>query len=88
MTVAIGSAAQLAIATQPIGAASGAPLATQPVVDVEDSGGNIVSGSSAAVTVSASAGGALDGVLTVHAVNGVATFSGVTFSVLSPPTTR
>ena len=53
-------------------------------MQVEDANGNLVTGSSAAVTVAVtpSASGTLGGTLTVNAVNGVATFSGVTLSGL------
>ena len=43
ITVSTGAATQLVIATEPSSTdASGAALATQPVVEVEDSGGNVV----------------------------------------------
>jgi hypothetical protein len=50
-TVFVGAAAQLAFTTQPSGGASGSSLGTQPKVSVEDSGGNVVTGSTSAVTL-------------------------------------
>ena len=50
-TVSVGAAAQLAFTTQPAGGASGASLGTQPAVSVEDSGGNVVTGGTSAVTL-------------------------------------
>jgi len=78
-TVSIGVATRLSITTQPVGATAGAQLATQPVVKVLDAGDNIVTGSSTSVGVSSSAG-ALGGTVTISAVNGVATYSNLTFA--------
>ena len=50
-TVSAGAAAQLAFTTQPAGGASGSSLGTQPKVSVEDSGGNVVTGNTSAVTL-------------------------------------
>jgi len=52
--VTAGAANKLAITTAPVGGPSGAVLLTQPVVKVEDSAGNVVTGSSASVSVSSS----------------------------------
>ena len=49
--VTAGAAAKLAFTTQPGGGASGASLGTQPAVSVEDSGGNVVTGSTSSVTL-------------------------------------
>ena len=77
-----GSASQLMLTTAPVPGVSGAALGTQPVVAVQDSAGNTVTSSTAAVTVAlvAGAGGTLGGTLTVNALNGVATFAGVTLA--------
>jgi hypothetical protein len=50
-SVSVGAAAQLAFTTQPAGGASGSSLGTEPKVSVEDSGGNVVTGNSSAVTL-------------------------------------
>ena len=71
---------RLLFGTQPSGGPAGAPFATQPVVRFEDAFGNAVVASSAPVTLALGAnasGGALAGTATVTAVNGVATFSGL-----------
>jgi hypothetical protein len=79
-TVAVGPAAKVVFATSPSGASGGTVFATQPVVDVEDAGGNVVTTDTSSVTVaigSTTAGGVLSGTATVTAVDGVATFSGL-----------
>ncbi|NBO65156.1 MAG: hypothetical protein EBU88_10015, partial [Acidobacteria bacterium] len=80
-TLQAGSAAQLAITTQPAAGPSGGFLGIQPVVEVRDSAGNKVS-SSAPITVEifSGLGGTLGGVKTVNAVNGVATFYDLTLA--------
>ncbi len=80
-TVSVGAAAQLAFTTQPAGGASGSSLGTQPKVSVEDSGGNVVTGNTSAVTlaIGSQAGtGATLGCAAnpVTASAGVASFSG------------
>ncbi|CAN5389029.1 hypothetical protein BH09GEM1_BH09GEM1_38870 [soil metagenome] len=76
LTVSPRPATQLVIATQPGGAVTGSVLAPQPIVQVRDTVGGVVTGSSAAVTVSlVGTGGALSGTTTVNAVNGIATFT-------------
>ncbi|MFN9743039.1 MAG: beta strand repeat-containing protein, partial [Acidobacteriota bacterium] len=77
-----GVATQLALTTAPVSGASGAVFATQPVVTIRDSAGNAVTGSTAAVTVAiqSGTGGTLGGTTTVNAVNGVATFSGLSLA--------
>jgi hypothetical protein len=77
-----GAGAQLSITTAPVGGASGAALGTQPVVKVLDAAGNVVTGSTAAVTVAiqSGTGGTLGGTTTVNAVAGVATFSSLTLA--------
>lgn len=74
--VATQVATQLAILTQPAGAVTGVALTTQPVIQIKDANGNLVTGSTAAVTVAVNSGTpSLSGTLTVNAVNGVATFT-------------
>jgi Spherulation-specific family 4 len=84
-TVSVGAAAQLAFTTQPAGGASGASLGTQPRVSVEDSGGNVVTGSTSAVTLAIGSqpgtGAALSCAANpVTASAGVASFSGCKIS--------
>lgn len=78
------AASTLAISTQPTGGAtSGSALPTQPIVRILDANSNTVtSDSSTTVTASivSGAGGTLGGTTTVTAVNGVATFGGLTLS--------
>ncbi len=75
--------ASLSVFTQPSGAVSGAAFTTQPVVRILDNAGLVVvSGSGATLNVSAArmAGTAtLGGVTTIVAVNGVATFTDLSF---------
>ncbi|NDD64455.1 MAG: hypothetical protein EBZ36_10850, partial [Acidobacteria bacterium] len=76
-----GAPDRLMVMTQPAGGASGLVLATQPVIGIGDAQNNLVTTSSAAVTVSIqSGGGTLGGTQTATAINGVATFASVTLS--------
>lgn len=76
-----GPATQLAIRTQPVGASVGSVLATQPVIEIRDAALNLVTSSTATVTATiASGGGTLGGNSTVAAVDGVATFVGLSIS--------
>ncbi|MGY2746804.1 beta strand repeat-containing protein [Arthrobacter sp. UYCu723] len=52
ITVTAGPAAKLAFTTQPSGAAANSVFAAQPVVTIQDAGGNTVTTSTAAVTLS------------------------------------
>jgi hypothetical protein len=77
-------ATALQITTPPSGAQPGVAWATQPTVNVLDEAGNIVSNSDASITLAITTGtpasggaGTLIGTTTVSAVNGVATFSGL-----------
>jgi hypothetical protein len=84
-TVSAGAAAQLAFTTQPAGGASGASLGTQPAVSVEDSGGNVVTGSTSVVTLAIGSqpgsGAALSCAANpVTASAGVASFAGCKIS--------
>ena len=78
-----GGATALLITTPPSGGQPGVAWATQPTVQVLDAGGNIVD-SDASITLAITTGtpasggpGTLIGTKTVSAVNGVATFSGL-----------
>jgi hypothetical protein len=81
-------AAKLSFTAQP-GAGNTAWIAfsTQPVVNVQDASGNTVTTSNAAVTLAITRGtgthnAALSGTATVNAVNGVATFSGLSINLV------
>lgn len=74
--VAVGAATKLVIAQQPFGAAAGATL-SPVIVDIEDANGNLVTGDTSQVTLTAAPGGAAT---TVDAVNGVATFDHLSFT--------
>ena len=75
-TIAGGNASKLAFTTQPANGVAGSAIS--PVsVQVQDSSGNLIVGSSASVTIASSPAGVS---ATVAAVNGVATFSGLTFT--------
>lgn len=80
----VTSAATRLVFTQyPDGGFENVPFATQPVVRAEDDDGNLAvnfNGAVLLVLANNSAGGALQGSLLVNAVNGVATFSGVSIS--------
>ena len=78
--IAAGAATQMAVTTQPTAPSfNGGTLATQPVVTLRDLYGNR-SASTANVIVTQGGGGAwaLGGGLTVAAIDGVATFNGLT----------
>jgi RHS repeat-associated protein len=77
--VAVGSAAKIAFTAQPGGGAGGEAWEHQPAVSIEDAGGNLVSTSSATVTLTRTSGQG-SGVLTckdaaVPAQHGVARFN-------------
>jgi type II secretory pathway pseudopilin PulG len=77
-----GVATQLQFTTQPVaGAAAGSLMTTQPVVKVEDSQGNVVTTSTATITLTSS-GGTLTGCTTLTAVAGVVNVSGCSFGGL------
>ncbi len=80
VTVTFGTATKLAITTQPVGGACGATLATEPVVQVQDAQGNLVTSSSATVTVTSSAGSTIGGTTSLAASSGVATFTNLTLA--------
>ena len=75
-----GAAAKLAFSTSPNTSTAGAAFGTQPLVTVQDAFGNTVTTDSSSVTVAIGtnpSGGTLSGTTTVAAVNGVATFAGL-----------
>ena len=86
VSVTAGTASQLAITQQPsAGAVAGVAFATQPVVKEEDAFGNVISNDSTS-TVTAARGthgtASLQGSpLTVTLASGVATFTGLSYSV-------
>ena len=78
----VAQPAQLAFSAPPTVAFAREPLASPITLDVEDSGGNLVSTDNSSVTLgiaSGPAGATISGTLTVAALNGVATFTGLTF---------
>ncbi|MEI6607825.1 MAG: glycine-rich domain-containing protein, partial [Verrucomicrobiota bacterium] len=83
-TVTVGAAAKLEFTTQPGGGTAGSAWTTQPVVTVQDAYGNTVTDSSAPITLTIKSGtgtGTLSGTTTVDAINGVATFSGLSLDL-------
>ncbi len=80
-TIGVGSAAQLAFATQPANGTAGAALGQQPVVQVQDLYGNAVTtgaDSTRSIALTLSAGnGALSGTTALLASGGNATFTTV-----------
>jgi hypothetical protein len=83
-------AAKLVFAQEPLGTTAGNTL--NPVmVDVEDKYGNIVTGDNSCVTLSIAygpAGAKLNGTTSVHAVDGVATFSNLSLNTAGDYTLR
>ncbi|MDH5284910.1 MAG: Ig-like domain repeat protein, partial [Gemmatimonadota bacterium] len=78
-TATAGAAAKLAFQVQPAGATAGATLTPAVEVVVQDAQGNTVTGSSASISVAltTASGATLTGGGAVSAVNGVATFAGL-----------
>src|SRR5207247_6072918 len=74
-----GTAAKLGFQVQPANGTAGQSLTPAVVVQIQDTNGNLVTASTAAVTISSTPSG-LSGTLTVNAVNGVATFSTLSFN--------
>ncbi len=77
ISLSVGAAAELALSTNASGAASGAAFTTQPVVQIRDASHNVVTSSTANVTMTVDNGGTIVGTSTVAAVSGVATFTNV-----------
>ncbi|HEV3329142.1 MAG TPA: fibronectin type III domain-containing protein, partial [Acidimicrobiales bacterium] len=81
-----GSAAKLVLTTQPSNASSGTAFSTQPVVKVEDTSGDVVTTSSAPVTLSIATGTGTLACTTnpVTSSSGVATFAGCAITLGTP----
>jgi large repetitive protein len=78
-------AVKLAFVASPAGSSTeaGQPFATQPVVQIQNELGGIVASANTPVTLSLLEGsGELRGVVTLEAVNGVATFSGLNIDLV------
>jgi hypothetical protein len=76
------TATQVVITTQPvIGGGNGGLMTIQPVVEIRDASNQRVTNSTAPVTIeiATGTGGTLGGTTTISAVNGVATFTNLTF---------
>jgi hypothetical protein len=82
--ISAGNPTQLVWGTQPSNATGGASLGSI-TVSIEDAAGNVVTSATDAVTLAignnAGPGGTLSGTLTVNAVSGVASFSGLSVDV-------
>src|SRR5207247_9175211 len=79
-----GAPSRLTIQTQPSSAATaGAPFAQQPVVRVEDASGNLVVTDNGRVITAARGTGSstLQGRLTATTVNGISTFTNLSYNV-------
>lgn len=78
------SAVRLAFAQAPAGSNSaGSPLLTQPRVEIQDSQGNRVTSAAVSITLSLGANpgsGSLSGTVTVDAIDGLASFSGLSIN--------
>ncbi|MCW9709176.1 beta strand repeat-containing protein, partial [Fodinibius salsisoli] len=73
-------ATQLAFTTQPANSTSGSALGTQPVIAAQDAFGNTDVDFSETVTLTESSVGSLSGDVDLAAVNGVATFTDVSYT--------
>ncbi|MDE3064328.1 MAG: hypothetical protein KGJ36_01480 [Acidobacteriota bacterium] len=85
INVGAGVASKLVITTQPSSSvASGVALTVQPVVKVEDSGGNVITGTTSTVTAVITAGTntAVNNTATVNSSTGTATFAGLALNAL------
>ena len=74
-----GTASKLAITTQPPSTGTAGSPIGNVVVQVQDINGNLITGSTAAVTISSTPPG-VSGTLTVNAAGGIATFSNLQFN--------
>jgi parallel beta-helix repeat protein len=82
-TIAAGPATQLVFSTQPGGAPALSPLNPQPVVSALDANGDVATSYTGTVTLALGnnpGSGVLSGTVTISAVNGVASFSGLSVS--------
>lgn len=77
---AAGVATQLVLTTQPYGVTSGVAFTTQPVLRVEDASGNLVASASGTVTASITSGSGVLSNYSASVVNGVATFTNLTYT--------
>ena len=87
--VTVGATGKLAFGTQPSATTAGVAI-PDFTVQVEDAGGNLITASTASITIAIGnnpSGGALSGTLTHAAVAGVATFSGVSINKAGNPYT-
>ena len=75
LTVSPVAAVKVAVTRASVGTSPGFAFTTQPQITIQDSAGNTITSSSAVVTATVSAGGALVGTATATASSGVATFS-------------
>jgi len=85
--VSPGDASRLIFYTDPSSTVAGGFFETQPIVLIEDKYGNLVTDSTAPVTVAitpdtGTAGAILSGNTTINAVNGVATFAYLSINVI------
>jgi hypothetical protein len=78
--ITLGSAVKLVFNPSPSDAPAGTAFPTQPIVEAQDAGGNLVPSFTGSVTLAIASnpgGGTLSGTVTVPAVGGIATFSGL-----------
>jgi hypothetical protein len=80
ITATFGLATQATLTTQAAGSASGSAFTTQPVITIKDTFGNIVTNSTASVTMTVSSGATTLGTTTINAVAGIVTFTNVGIS--------
>jgi hypothetical protein len=83
-STAPSAAHHLSYSTQPAGSYTLLPLSQQPVVQLRDQFENLVPSSSNVVLSRQTGTGTLGGLLTVPMINGMATFTNVTYSVAEP----
>ncbi len=79
--IIVGTAAKLAFFVQPNNATGGVPISPAVTVEIQDAGGNRVTGATNSVTIGLGTnpnGGTLSGTKTVAAVSGLATFNTLT----------
>jgi hypothetical protein len=81
--ITAGTASKLVFGQQPTNTAAGASITPAVTVQVQDASGNVVTGSTASITIAIGTnpgGSTLGGTATVNAVNGVATFSNLSLN--------
>jgi hypothetical protein len=84
-----GVATKLVFTTQPSDSTPNAPFPTQPVVTAKDASGNVDTSYNGTVTLTikggtGTTGAVLGGTVSVAAVNGVATFNGLSIDLIGP----